>query len=79
MHLIYLQDQAKLCVGYLVSQLGTCDHHTQPALLKEIKVVCDVHSSILADYIYDIAQLSDTGPVACRVYVQQLKEICTKR
>ena len=74
-----LQKQATDSVAYLVSQLSHVDQQGLPILLKEIKGICDLFSTVLAEFMPEIDKYSQNVTVTTRIIVQQLKDLCNKR
>ena len=72
------QSEGREVVSWLVAQLANADHHTMPCLLTEVKAVADIYPSILLEHIGEISKYSQTAPVAARVTIQQLKDMCVK-
>ncbi|NWU97921.1 MELT protein, partial [Upupa epops] len=67
------EEQARLCMMYLVNQLANMEHSFHHILLLEIKSLTDTFSSILGTQSRDIYRMSNSFTAIAKLLVQQLE------
>ncbi|XP_009938288.2 ventricular zone-expressed PH domain-containing protein homolog 1 isoform X2 [Opisthocomus hoazin] len=67
------EEQARICLTYLVNQLANMEHSFHHILLLEIKRLTDTFSSILGTQSRDIYRMSNSFTAIAKLLVQQLE------
>ncbi|XP_010145367.1 PREDICTED: ventricular zone-expressed PH domain-containing protein homolog 1 isoform X2 [Eurypyga helias] len=67
------EEQARMCLIYLVNQLANMEHSFHHILLLEIKSLTDSFSSILGTQSRDIYRMSNSFTAIAKLLVQQLE------
>ncbi|NXV25718.1 MELT protein, partial [Rissa tridactyla] len=67
------EEQARICLMYLVNQLANMEHSFHHILLLEIKSLTDTFSSILGTQSRDIYRMSNSFTAIAKLLVQQLE------
>ena len=68
-----LQERARSCLPFLVSQLASMEHSFQHILLLEIKSITDTFSSILGPQSRDIFRMSNSFTAISTLLTRQLE------
>ncbi|XP_010143211.1 PREDICTED: ventricular zone-expressed PH domain-containing protein homolog 1 isoform X2 [Buceros rhinoceros silvestris] len=67
------EEQARICLTYLVNQLANMEHSFHHILLLEIKSLTDTFSSILGSQSRDIYRMSNSFTAIAKLLVRQLE------
>ncbi|KAM9279876.1 ventricular zone-expressed PH domain-containing protein homolog 1 isoform 1-T1 [Morus bassanus] len=67
------EEQARICLMYLVNQLANMEHSFHHILLLEIKSLTDTFSSILGTQSRDIYRMSNSFTAIAKLLIQQLE------
>ncbi|NXO01786.1 MELT protein, partial [Rhinopomastus cyanomelas] len=71
------EEQARLCLMYLVNQLANMEHSFHHILLLEIKSLTDTFSSILGTRSRDIYRMSNSFTAIAKLLIRQLENDTT--
>ncbi|XP_032081291.1 ventricular zone-expressed PH domain-containing protein homolog 1 isoform X3 [Thamnophis elegans] len=67
------EEQARICLVYLLNQLGNMEHSFHHIILLEIKYITDLFSNILGIQSRDIYRMSNSFTAVAKHLIQQLK------
>ena len=70
---LFLQERARSCLPFLVSQLASMEHSFHHILLMEIKSITDTFSSILGPQSRDIFRMSNSFTAISTLLTRQLE------